>query len=470
MNRSAVVPDASLPLWGTQVVSCLCLVLLASYPCAAQDRLNISYVWREPVGSSSGSPVVAKKLVLLGTNNATPREDTVKNQHGVVMAFRLDTGEFLGQVAHAQLAHRSNDLTGSVLCRPCMDGERAYYVSNRGELVCLDLSAFAPKANKKAIAWSLDFINDLGVFKRDASDVRNPMSSPCVIGDLVYAVTGNGSSFGFARTALPKNTPYVPKPDAPSFVAVNKKTGKLVWSSAAPGKNIQYGQWASPTHAKVGDVDQVLFPGGDGVLYGFAAKTGKLIWKVDCNPVTATRWDGHELGTRTAFMAAPVVRDGVAYVGTAIDLERTDVPRPVYAIDVTRKGDATREAIKWKFHDNDFGGTFGQVALGRDSLYALGGSGNLVCLNLKTGKLRWRSDLEAEAKRFTSPVVHGGVLFVAAGKTLFLFGDGPKEKLLGKYRFADDVTGGPTVHEGKILVATRKHVYCLAYSLANSRD
>jgi outer membrane protein assembly factor BamB len=432
---------------------------------AAPDTTSFRLVWREPIGYSSGTPVVSKKVVLLGSNNRRPRIAAIKGDHGVVLCFQLDTGAFLGQVPHAKLPHRSNDLGASVRCRPWIDSDRAYYTNNRGELVCLDITAFAPKAKQKKIVWSLDFVGALGVFKRDASDVGNPLSSPLVVGDLVYAITGNGAAFGFARNALPEDAPYVPKPDAPSFVAVNKKTGKLVWSSAAPGKNIQYGQWASPAHAKVGDTDQILFPGGDGQLYGLDAKTGKVIWKVDCNPASATRWDGDKLGTRVSFLAAPVVREGVAYIGTAIDLERTDVLRPLYAVEVTHKGDATRHAIKWTFHDDDFGGTFGQVALGKDTLYALGGSGDLVCLNPKTGKLLWRSDLGADAKYFGSPVVNGNIMIAAAGRKLFLFADNPKRTPLGEYRFDDYITATPTVFKNKIIVPTRQHLYCLEFSL-----
>ena len=437
---------------------------------ARSDSVKISESWREAIGSKSGTPVVANDIVLLGTNNRVPRLREMKGDHGVMMAFRLDTGAFLGQVTHEQLGHRSNDLNGSVLCRPRIDGNRAFYVSNRGEMVSLDLTAFNPKAMKQKVAWSLDFVGKLGVFKRDASDIRNPLSSPVVIGDLVYAVTGNGAAFGYARTALAKESPFVPKPEAPSFIAVDKKTGKLAWSSSAPGKDIQYGQWGSPAHAKVGETDQVLFPGGDGRLYGFEAKTGKLIWKVDCNPATATRWDGGNLGTRTSFMAAPVVGDGVAYIGTAIDLERTDVPRPLYAVEVTHKGDATKRAILWTYYDDDFGGTFGNVALGKGTLYALGGSGQFVCLNPKTGKVLWRRDLGANAKWFGSAVVHSGMVFVAAGHNLFVFEDGLKMRLLGKHRMDDEITGNPAVSHGRILVATRKHLHCLALSLSDLRS
>ena len=35
----------------------------------------------------------------------------------------------------------------------------------------------------------------------------------------------------------------VVNPEAPSFLAVNKKTGKVEWKDNSPGKNIMEGQW-----------------------------------------------------------------------------------------------------------------------------------------------------------------------------------------------------------------------------------
>ncbi len=39
------------------------------------------------------------------------------------------------------------------------------------------------------------------------------------------------------------------------------------------------GQWTSPAYATVNGKGQVIFPGGDGWLYGFEAKKGELLWK-----------------------------------------------------------------------------------------------------------------------------------------------------------------------------------------------
>ena len=439
--------------------------LLVIAPLGATELpMTLTVEWSTPIGWTAGPPVVAGDRVLVGTDNRNPRDPKLLGDHGVMMVFRFANGAFLGQLSHARLDHRSNDLNASIMSRPHVVKNCVYYNNNRGQLVCVDLTAFDAKPEREKIVWSLDFLRDLNVYKRDASDIRNPLPSPIVAGERVFTLTGNGSTFGIARDTLPMNTSFVPRPNAPSFVAVNRATGETVWSSAAPGKDIQYGQWASPALAKVCDTDQVLFPGGDGRLYGFEAKSGKLVWQVDCNPPSATRWDGGRLGTRVSFVAAPVVRKGMAYIGTAIDLERTDVPRPILAIDITRKGDATREAIRWRFHDADFGGTFGQVALGERTLYALGGSGELVCLNLADGKPLWRQALGGDARHFAAPIVVDGRVFVAAGRKLFVFKDAPACALLAEHRFKEVVTATPAVHANALLIATKGTLHKMSMS------
>ena len=52
--------------------------------------------------------------------------------------------------------------------------------------------------------------------------------------------------------------------------------------------------WSNPAYGVVKGKAQVIFPGGDGWLYSFEPKTGKLIWKMDLNPKDSV-W---ELGRR----------------------------------------------------------------------------------------------------------------------------------------------------------------------------
>src|SRR5205823_6005137 len=142
---------------------------------------------------------------------------------------------------------------------PAVDGDRVYYVSNRCELVCADAAGDPAQKGKGKIVWSLDMMKDLKVYP---GGIEGGLAncSPLVMDDLVYVVTSNG---------VDGNTLQPPAPDAPSFLAVHKDNGKVAWSSSLPGPNILDGQWGNPAAAVVNGVKEVIFPGGDGWLYGF---------------------------------------------------------------------------------------------------------------------------------------------------------------------------------------------------------
>src|SRR5262249_30693533 len=145
---------------------------------------------------------------------------------------------------------------------------------------------------KARFHWKLDMIGKLGVFPHNLA-----VCSPLVVGDAVFVVTGNGVDEGHLN---------VPHPEAPSFLAVNKKTGKVLWKCNAPtarlaearnrgeaidiaklkdsGQLLMHGQWSNPVYAEAEAKPQIMFPGGDGWIYSFNPRTGDLIWKFDCNP------------------------------------------------------------------------------------------------------------------------------------------------------------------------------------------
>src|SRR5262249_23498491 len=149
------------------------------------------------------------------------------------------------------------------------------------------------KGQDADIIWRLDMIKEFNVYPHFLANC-----SPLVVDDLVYVVTGNGTD----------DAGILQSPKAPSFLAVNKTTGKVAWKSAAPGANILDGQWSNPSFATMNGQPQAIFPGGDGWLYGFNAKTGDLIWKFDCNPKDATYKPGGK-GNKNYIMATPVVVD-----------------------------------------------------------------------------------------------------------------------------------------------------------------
>jgi len=133
----------------------------------------------------------------------------------------------------------------------------------------------------------------------------------------------------------------LPSPDAPSFICLDKNSGRVLWTDKSPGTNILHGQWSSPTIAVFDGVPQVLFAGGDGILYSFAADRGKyrkpiLLWQFDCNPKTS-QWVLGGSGTRNNLIATPVAYDGLVYIAVGQDPEHGDGEGHLWCIDPTKR-------------------------------------------------------------------------------------------------------------------------------------
>ncbi len=285
-ERKADPAGKDWPMWGGTPARNQVNPVERGIPASWDIAAGKNVMWKADLGSRSyGNRVVAGGRVFVGTNNEKVRDPKVTGDKGVLMCFREADGAFLWQAVHDKLpAGRVNDWPEEGVCSsPCVEGDRVYYVSNRCELVCADVEGLRDGKNRGPftgekhrgphdadLVWVLDMMEELSVFPHNMA-----ASSPLVAGDLVYLVTGNG---------VDESHITIPSPDAPSFIAVDKRTGKVAWEDRSPGGGILHGQWSSPAYGVIAGHAQVLFPGGDGWLYAFEPLTGKPLWKFDLNP------------------------------------------------------------------------------------------------------------------------------------------------------------------------------------------
>src|SRR2546425_895763 len=221
------------PMWGgtpdRNMVS-----LMKGIPTAWDIKTKKNVKWVAQLGSQSyGNPVVSGGQVYVGTNNELVRNPKEGGDRGVLMCFRESDGKFLWQHTNEKLpAGRALDWPYQGVCSsPLVEGDRLYYVSNRCELICLDTHGDG-NGNAKVI-WKFDMIEQVGSSPHNMSS-----SSPVSYGDLIFVSTSNGQD---------ESHVHIPSPRAPSMVAVNKKTGKLVWEVNNVGERILHGQWSSPS-------------------------------------------------------------------------------------------------------------------------------------------------------------------------------------------------------------------------------
>src|SRR5688572_15832489 len=132
------------PMWGGSPERNM-VSLMKGLPTTWDVKTGKNVKWVAKLGSQTyGNPVVGGGVVLVGTNNELVRDPKQPGDRGVVMAFRESDGEFLWQATHEKLsAGRVNDWPfQGVASSPLIIGDRAYYVSNRAELMCVDLQGF----------------------------------------------------------------------------------------------------------------------------------------------------------------------------------------------------------------------------------------------------------------------------------------------------------------------------------------
>src|SRR5262249_22207685 len=127
----------------------------------------------------------------------------------------------LWQAVHDKLpAGRVNDWPEEGLCSsPVVEGNRLWYVNNRCEVICADPEG-DPVTKKEKVIWKLDMIKELNVFPHNLATC-----SPLIAGDTLFLVTSNGVDEGHIN---------IPQPEAPSFLALDKKTGKVLWKDNSP--------------------------------------------------------------------------------------------------------------------------------------------------------------------------------------------------------------------------------------------
>lgn len=468
--------------------------------------------WSAKLGSQSyGNPVVANGKVYVGTNNGAGHLERFPNSVdlGCLLCFDEETGEFLWQHSSPKLpTGRVHDwpLQG-ICCAPFVDGERLWFVTSRGEVACLDTEGFRDdendgpfktedneNKNEADVIWKFDMMGKLG------SSQHNMCS--CSItgaGDLIFVNTSNG---------LDESHINLPAPNAPSFIAMNRDTGKVLWTDRSPGTNILHGQWSSPTYAVLGGQPQVLFGGGDGWLYSFEPKgdgegNSKLLWKFDCNPKDS-KWILGGRGTRNNIIATPVVYDGMVYCAVGQDPEHGEGIGHLWCIDPNKRGDVSPElalnpegqplaakriqtvipedgesskpnpnsAVIWHYSTFDLNGngkiefeetmhrSCGTVGIKNDLLYISDFSGLFHCLNARTGKPHWTYDMFAAA--WGSPLIVEDKVYIGdEDGDMTIFNLSAEQQMLSEINMGNAVYTTPIVANNVLFIANKSTLYAI---------
>jgi outer membrane protein assembly factor BamB len=483
-------------------------------------------MWVARLGSQTyGNPVIAGGHAYVGTNNSGGWLKRFPPDHdlGCLLCFDTKDGKFLWQHSNEKLpTGRVHDWPLQGVCSaPLVEGNRLWYVSNRGEICCLDTEGFYDGENdgpykqeentnkdEADVVWVFDMMKELRVSPHNMSDC-----SITSAGDVLFVCTSNG---------VDVEHNYIPAPQAPSFFAINKNTKDILWTDASPGLNILHGQWSSPAYAVLGGVPQVIFGGGDGWLYSFdPAGDGnggaKLLWKFDCNPKTSHY--SLNKATRNHIIGTPVIHDGLVYIAVGEDPEHGEGTGHLWCIDPTKRGDVSPElaynaadpkktippkrlqavepekgdfarpnpntAAVWHYSEVDVNGdkkidfdetmhrTLGSVAIKDGVLYIADYSGLFHCLDAKTGKRNWVYDMLSAS--WGSPLIVDGKVYIgdedgdvaifrhSADPTVAMKNEGGEMKpYYGEINMGNSVYSTPIVAGNVLYISNRTHLFAIA--------
>lgn len=451
-----------------------------------KEKKNV--FWSAQLGSQTyGNPIVANGKVFVGTNNGAEYRPKHKGDKGILLCFDAKTGEFIWQLTRDKLpTGRVNDWPLQGICStPVIEGDRMWVVTNRCELMCLDVEGFTDGENdgeyKKEvdseaqdadIVWNLDMIEELGVFPHNLAT-----SSPVIYKDTVFIVTSNGVDEAHLD---------VPSPRAPCFIAVDKKTGKLIWENNEPFDTILHGQWGSPAIGVVNGKPQVYMPGGDGWLYAFDASDpkGKLIWKFDLNP-KETKWELGGAGTRNAIISTPVFYDNSVLLAVGQDPEHGEGTGHFWRIDATKTGDISAEVGEinqpgkpnpnsgaiWHYGGTDdegeniFRRTMSTASVADGVVYIADLSGFVHAVDLKTGKRRWKEPHDLLSGVWGSTMVVDGKVLIGNedGKLTVLKAGGDHPEVLKEFDTVkySSIYSTPTIAGDVMYLTDRNRLYAI---------
>jgi len=481
--------------------------------------------WVVSLGSQTWStPVVAQGRVFIGTNNDSPRDPRHKGDRSVLLCLDEKDGHLLWQLVCPKLGSDVYlDWPRAGMCSPpTVEGNRVYFITNRGEAVCLDLEGQANgndgpyqdegrhmTANRRSslvargstlvpqdandetgtldvtpldadIIWLFDIPRQAGTWPHDGAH-----GSMLIDGDFLYVNTSNGVDNTHKRIRCP---------DGPSLIVLDKKTGRLVARDyEGIGPRIFHSTWSCPALGVVNGRKLIFFCGGDGVVYAFeplsqrgegvppsnrgqdardtqgqdALATGKVealkrIWRFDCDPTGPKENVSQYLRNRqespSNIKSTPVCFNNRLYVTVGGDIWWGKNQAWLKCIDATKEGDVTATGLLWSCDLKEHCCSTPAV---HDGLVYVADCGRQVsCVDAETGKICWTQDAKGDI--WASTLVADGKVYIGTNRGDFwILAAGREKKILSTLRLDSGISSTAIAANGVVYVATMTKLYAL---------
>jgi len=363
---------------------------------------GLKLIWRtEGLGDGyAGVSIVGKYLYTMGGLSDT----------NVIIAIDTEDGEIIWSTKFGVAGLIGNTSSGNVFpgprCTPTVDGDMVYGVDHHGELVCVT-------AADGKIQWRKHYVNDFG---------------------------GNVPRWGFSESPLVDGNRLVVTPGGPkgAMVALNKKTGDVIWQSKEFTDEAHY---SSILAVKIDDVHQYVQLTSENVV-GISPKDGSVLWK-------ATR------GGRVAVIPTPVVEGNYVYVTSGYNAGS-------HLFHVTSSNG--RFSAELVYAERSMANHHGGVVKVGDYLYGYSDSKGLACQNFMTGEIVWaeKEKIGKGAISFADGMLYfreersGDMVLVEAVPT----GYSEKGRLEQPDRAKEMAWPHPVIAHGKLYIRDQDNLFC----------
>jgi len=411
--------------------------------------------WSAALGTETYStPVVSGGRVLVGTNNEQPRDPQHTGDRGVLMCFDERDGRFCWQlVCHKITTSPFWDWPRDGMCSPAtVESNRVYMVTNRGEVLCLDLYANKTTLTEEDAFWRFDILRQCGVRQHDSAHC-----SILLHGQFLYINTSNG---------LDDAHRVIPAPQAPSLIVLDKRTGRLVAQDAeAIGPKIFHSTWSSPALGEMDGRVLVFFCGGNGIVYAFEPVRAisasvaplKKLWQYDPDPTAPKENVQSYIRNRKVspsnIKSMPVFHKGRLYITHGGDVWWGKNEAWLKCVDA-----ATGTEV-WSYPLQRHCMSTPAV---RDGLVFVADCGGKVhCVDAATGQPHWTHD--AGGEMWSSPLVADGKLYIGTRRGDFLVLAAAREKkLLCSVKVGRPIHATVTAANQVIFLATMNRLFAIA--------
>jgi outer membrane protein assembly factor BamB len=281
------------------------------------------------IGDGFSTPAVAGTRIYLMSNRGMENE--------FVQALSTEDGKTIWTTRVGNVGNPNQEPPfPKARSTPTVDGEFVYALGSDGDLVCLE-------AKSGKIRWRKNLRKDFAGQPHEWAYAESPL----VDGDVLVVTPGGAEA---------------------TMVALNKKSGAVIWKSAIPGGDAA--GYASAIVVQAGGRKQYVQFLSRG-LVGVDAKTGTFLW----------RYKEVVKGPAQAF--TPVARGEYVYGGAL----------SVGGGLVRLKPDGAGVAAEQVYFERGLPNGFGGAVLVGDYLYGTGTSESpLVAVEFLTGKVKWKAE------------------------------------------------------------------------------